>query len=145
MTMLKNILQEIEKSKSGIIRCGIMPPQLAVLAHQDKGLDLAIEIIKKHLSDNDEWIPVEKRLPEEHDSMFAKLKGTDRWSEAMFEKISDDVNVTVEYEDGTRKTTTAHILDGKWKLPNRVTKQKVVAWQPLPEPYRKDERIVNNV
>ena len=59
---------------------------------------------------------VEDGLPEERNSMFAKWKGTDKWSESMFEKISSDVNVTVEYEDGTRQTITAHTLDGKWAL-----------------------------
>ena len=55
----------------------------------------------------------------------------------MFEKISDDVNVTVEYEDGTRKTISAHTLDGQWKLPSRILKQKVIAWCSLPDPYKK--------
>lgn len=96
---------------------------------------LAKDIIRKHT--NDGWIPVEERMPEERDSMFATLKGTDKWSKGMFEKISDDVNVTVEYEDGTRKTISAHTLDGQWKLPSRILKQKVIAWCPYPEPYKK--------
>ena len=32
------------------------------------------------------WIPVSERLPEEHDSIFAKFKGTDNWKRGMFEK-----------------------------------------------------------
>lgn len=32
------------------------------------------------------WIPVKERLPEEHDSIFAKFKGTDNWKRGMFEK-----------------------------------------------------------
>lgn len=95
---------------------------------------LAKDIIRKHM--NDGWIPVEERMPEECDSMFATLKGTDKWSKGMFEKISDDVNVTVEYEDGTRKTIFAHTLDGQWNLPSRILKQKVIAWCPYPEPYK---------
>ena len=82
------------------------------------------------------WIPCSERLPEEHDSIFAKLKGTDKWYDAMFEKISDDVNVTVEFEDGTRKTMTLHTNDGKWNTGNRIAKFNVIAWQPLPEPYQ---------
>lgn len=87
---------------------------------------------------NDGWIPVEDRLPEEHNSMFAKFKGTSNWSNAMFEKTSDKVNVTIELEDGTRKTTTSYTLDGKWKVEKeqRVVKKKVIAWKPLPEPYK---------
>ena len=81
------------------------------------------------------WIACSERLPEEHDSMFAKFKGTEKWDSAMFEKISDDVNVTVEFEDGKRKTKTLHTVDGKWNGGQRGVKFKVVAWQPLPEEY----------
>ena len=85
---------------------------------------------------NGGWIPCSEQLPEEHDSMFSKLKGTDKWSDAMFEKISDDVNATVEFEDGTRKTMTLHTNDGKWNTNNRIVKFNVIAWQPLPEPFK---------
>lgn len=53
----------------------------------------------------------------------------------MFEKISDDVNVTVEYENGERKTSTLHTVDGEWKT-NSFIKFKVIAWQPLPDAYK---------
>lgn len=85
-----------------------------------------------------EWILPEERMPEEHKSIFAKFKDTPMWRSAMFEKISDDVIATVEYEDGNRKTIVMHTLDGKWKFPNKVIKQKVIAWMPLPEPYREE-------
>ncbi len=77
-----------------------------------------------------------KNMPEEHDSIFAKLKGTDKWSDVMFEKSSADVNVTIEFEDGKRTTKTLHTIDGEWNGGQRGVKFKVVAWQPLPEPYR---------
>lgn len=102
----------------------------------NRAIDLCTNIINAHIKHmNDGWIPVEERLPKEHDSIFAKWKGTDKWSKSMFEKTSGDVNVTVEYEDGKRKTITAHTVDGKWVLPNRIIKQKVIAWRPLPDPY----------
>lgn len=84
---------------------------------------------------NGGWIPCSERLPEEHDSIFAKFKGAEEWDSAMFEKISDDVNVTVEFENGKRKTKTLHTIDGKWSEGHRGVKFKVVAWQPLPEEY----------
>ena len=112
-----------------------------------EGFDEILDgIFKKYLElckdinvpSNDDWIPVEERFPEEHNSMFAKFKGTDMWGNAMFEKKSDEVNVTIELEDGTRKTTTSYTLDGKWKVEKeqRVVKKKVTAWQTLPEPYK---------
>lgn len=85
---------------------------------------------------NNGWIPCSERLPEEHETMFVKLKGTDKWDSAMPEKISDDVNVTVEFDDGTRKTKTMHTIDGKWKTDINIVKFKVIAWQPLPETYQ---------
>ena len=89
-----------------------------------------------NVSTNDRWIPVSERLPEEHDSIFAKFKGTDKWSNAMFEKESDNVNITYEFEDGTRKTATSYTIDREWKLEHRIPKKKVIAWQPLPTPYK---------
>lgn len=86
----------------------------------------------------DEWIPVEERLPEEHDSIFAKLKGTDQWHKGMFEKVSDDVNVTIEYSNGERKTITMHTKDGQWSVRNTFISFKVISWKPLPEPMRKE-------
>ena len=61
------------------------------------------------------WIPVTERLPEEHDSIFAKFKGTNKWSESMFERTSYEVIVTVKYADGTILTETAYTKDGEWK------------------------------
>ena len=86
-----------------------------------------------------DWIPCEVEMPKEHDSMFAKLKGTDKWSSGMFEKISDEVNVTIELQDGSRITRTSNTIDGKWEVEtNPWLKQKVIAWQPLPQPYKKE-------
>lgn len=82
------------------------------------------------------WISCSERLPEERDSIFAKFKGTSTWNNAMFEKTSDDVNVTIESPNGERMTRTMHTTDGKWNLNFRSIDQKIVAWQPLPDPFK---------
>lgn len=52
----------------------------------------ALDIVNTLLNDFEQdekengWIPVSERLPEEHDSIFAKFKGTDNWKRGMFEK-----------------------------------------------------------
>ena len=94
-----------------------------------------IKEIKKE-PEADPWILCSDRMPEEHDSIFADAKGTDKWKAGMFEKTSDDVNVTVEYDDGTCLVKTSHTLDGKWKVEQelKMFKPKVIAWKPLPEP-----------
>lgn len=85
-----------------------------------------------------DWIPCSEAMPEERDSMFKKFKGTNSWNRAMFERISDEVNVTVEFDDGRRITKTMHTTDKKWRK-DSITSGKVIAWMPLPEPYRGDK------
>lgn len=88
-----------------------------------------------------EWIPVSERLPDEHDSVFAKSYGTDKWNDAFWRTKSKEVLVTIEYEDGTRIVKSSHTTDGKWEVEKRfkLRKCKVVAWMPLPKPYKEKE------
>lgn len=135
------IEKRIENLKFAAKAFECMPMQELLLQAAD-----TIEALSAKLADMDRpaedcgggWIYCGdgENLPEEHDSMFTKFKGTEKWDSAMFEKISDDVNVTVEFENGQRKTKTLHTVDGKWNGGQRGVKFKVVAWQPLPEPYR---------
>ena len=88
-----------------------------------------------------EWIPVSERLPDEHDSLFAKFYGTDKWNDALWKTQSKEVLVTVEFEYGIRSVTSSYTTDDKWEIEKRVKfrKCKVVAWMPLPEPYKENE------
>lgn len=89
------------------------------------------------------WIPCNKRMPNERKNMFAKCKGTDKWKEGMFEKISDDVYVTVECKSGVRVVDIAHTVDGKWKndLLKIYPDAKIIAWFPVPEPYKGECKV----
>lgn len=84
------------------------------------------------------WIPVSQRLPEEHDSIFAKFKGTDNWKRGMFEKTSKYVIATVAFDDGTVLVEQAHTTDGIWRTDKKVLGGTVVAWMDYPEPYKED-------
>lgn len=89
------------------------------------------------------WIPVTERLPEEHDSIFAKLKGTEKWEKGMFTKVSDYVLVTVKCEDGImEKCQVAKTRDGEWKNDffRAFRSAKVIAWMPFPEPYEEERK-----
>lgn len=88
------------------------------------------------MSDN-EWIPVEKGMPEEHDSIFAKFYGTEKWCSVMWRSQSYNVLVTVEYKDGTRSTDKTRTHDGKWQFDIKDIERNVIAWMPMPEPYNK--------
>lgn len=102
-------------------------------------LEMLQELADK--ADSFEWIPVSEKLPDEHDSIFAKLYGTDKWNDMLWRKRSMEVLVTIEYEDGTRSVTSSYSIDGKWKVEKLVnlSKCKVVAWKPLPKPYKEKE------
>ena len=83
--------------------------------------------------DSMDWIKCEDKMPEERDSIFAKLKGTDKWRNAMFEKSSEDVRIVEEFEDGTRRVFHSKTIDGKWDIEKSPIKRKVTHWMPNPE------------
>lgn len=162
MNILEEILEEIESLHNKILHNKFAEK---VTEKEIVALVKAKEIIRSHMDDvpkcgdcsrrkwyqegykdgkdtnapgNDGWIPVGERLPEERDSIFAKLKNADKLSNIMFAKESDKVNITYEFEDGTRKTGTSYTVDGVWEIEQkyRAKKRKVIAWKPLPEPYK---------
>nr|DAM77805.1 MAG TPA: Protein of unknown function (DUF551) [Caudoviricetes sp.]DAQ49364.1 MAG TPA: Protein of unknown function (DUF551) [Caudoviricetes sp.] len=100
-----------------------------------------VELLLADLEENEKengWIPVSQRLPEEHDSIFAKFKGTDNWKRGMFEKTSKYVIATVAFDDGTVLVEQAHTTDGIWRTDKKVLGGTVVAWMDYPEPYKED-------
>lgn len=103
-----------------------------------------LEIIEQFQDDLEQgekengWIPVSQRLPEEHDSIFAKFKGTDNWERGMFEKTSKYVIATVVFDDGAVLVEQAHTTDGIWRTDKKVLGGTVVAWMDYPDPYKED-------
>lgn len=85
------------------------------------------------------WISVKDRLPPEHESIFAKYKGTPGWTNAMFESMSDDVRIVVRFDDGTRMVNHDYTVDGKWHCEKDkclYPKRTVTHWMenpPLPD------------
>lgn len=84
------------------------------------------------------WVKCSNRMPEEHDSIFAKLKGTDKWQSAMFEKSSDDVRIVEVFEDGTRRVYHSHTIDGKWDIEKKPMKRTITHWMPNPKLPKED-------
>lgn len=112
---------------------------LPTMEEMSKSMDLLKDLANK--ADSFEWIPVSEKMPEEHDSIFARLYGTDKWDDAFWRTKSKEVLVTIECEDGTRIVASSHTTDGKWSIEKKTTliKRKVVAWMPYPEPYKEKE------
>ena len=89
--------------------------------------------------DNEGWIYCSDSMPPEHESIFARFKGTPKWTSGMFEKTSDVVNVTVMNSKGDAVTTHATTTDGRWScdLLKIDSSNKIIAWRPLPKPCRR--------
>lgn len=124
MIELEKILEEIDLEKKRISLSRDCSNEYAVT--EISTLEKIEKIIRKHL--NDGWISVEDRLPE------------------------DDVDVLVTYADIDDENDTdicittygyaylgGHKLDYKeWRKPFEYFRvnYKVIAWKPLPKPYR---------
>lgn len=84
-----------------------------------------------------EWISVKDRLPEEHDSIFAKRYEEGSQLRGMFRKTSDEVIVSGVFEDGGRFVTTKKTHDGAW-YQTGIIPMTITHWMPLPEPSEED-------
>ena len=113
----------------------LLKEQEEQIKNRDESLEKAREEIKwlREMLKEQNWVKCSDRMPEEHDSIFAKLKGTDKWRSAMFEKSSDDVRIVEIFEDGTRRVYHSHTIDGKWDIEKQPMKRTVTHWMPNPE------------
>ena len=71
--------------------------------------------IRKALNEKpqDKWIPVSERLPERYK-----------------EVIVTDIETSGTYQ-------SRYVGNGYWECDNGTLKNRIIAWQPLPEPYQK--------
>lgn len=81
---------------------------------------LVNQIIRKHM--NDGWIPVEERLPEEKKSVLVQ-----------WEKYDRHLNVTLTYLDVMWLEDEEDVV---FETINGIPNGRVIAWRPLPDPYR---------
>lgn len=137
-----HVMREIQEDRETSLRCYEDKPTRDIVNFCYDCIEKAINDLPQDYPRNtdevERRIPVTEKMPEEHNSIFAKWKGTEHWSNAMFEKRSDEVLVTVEYPDGTRVTEATYTIDGKWKMIAKVLGGTVIAWKPFPEPYKEN-------
>ena len=96
------------------------------------------EMIKPLKCEICEWIPVSERLPKEREWIGTKKFGTTK---------SDTILMTFDV-DGTRFVKPLSLQNGKLSRPDEQTMDafykgcwKMLAWMPLPEPYREDGEV----
>ena len=130
MQRLEKILEEIDEVIERYEKNPYIDEKVTDLCY---GMNIAKDIIRKHMadvSDNDGWIPVEERLPEEEipvpklvTALVPDRKA--RWDNS--ETFSMIVDTDIYDPDYT----------GKWEY----YKKNVIAWRPLPEPYRPEGSV----
>lgn len=145
---LKEIKEEVALCQKYIDECDIFASKseheklaLKIASNCEQTLSALADEIKK-----DRWISTEEAMPEEHDSIFAKFKGTDKWCNSFWEKNSNTVLVVLasnrdgnDFVVGTGKT-----INGMWTTIPMLFKDRmhVAYWMPFPkfEPKKvKDE------
>lgn len=128
MQELEKILEEvnrlIEKHKNNAYELVAKEPLTQCYTETDieqtKVHELAVvrDIIRKHMDHaSDRWIPVEERLPEKPENGYQE----------------PEYNVMIK--DAIIPTTLKFTSKGKWK-DDLGQEYEIIAWRPLPEPYR---------
>ena len=121
MQELEKILEKIIK-KSFCVEIREYESETVVL------LDDVEEILEKHM--NDGWIPVERGLPEDDVNVLIT-----------YADIDDDQYVGIDITNYGYAYLGGNKLDYKeWRSPFEYfgSNYKVVAWRPLPEPYKQE-------
>ena len=143
MTTLEKIIERLETYKDThltehnsemCLHCKAMGNCFGIICSHCV-MDGAISIVKEAAEEhNNGWILCSEQMPKEYDNIFARYKGTEYWREGMSVKSSATVLVTIADIAGNTITTYTDTEDGKWV--GVSDKYKVIAWQPLPKPYK---------
>lgn len=126
MNVLEKILEEISKVEKEYVT-----GHKVLYALGATGMATEISgIIRSHMDDVPDnsagWIPVNERLPEENDGKYYPM-----------------LNVSTSY--GAVKCGFYRVIDKEWYIYSemhgeliKAEDKEVIAWQPLPEPYKEE-------
>jgi len=112
MNVLEKILEEIENHAIEFESFGMCDDYVSV--------GWIKEIIRSHMLENDDWVPVEERLPDR--GIYVLCCFDDGTADVLWQSWKDDKSLLL-YAD----------------IDNEI--RKVIAWQPLPEPYKPSKDI----
>lgn len=116
MNVLDKIIEEIEHE--------IMTNK-EIGRKQCEGMARAMNIIRSHMDkvENDGWIPVEERLPEDNHKEIYDMQ---------LVTLEDEEVCMGVYNNREKEWWTRKQEGERWY----TNKHNVIAWQPLPEPYK---------
>ena len=126
MQELEKILEEIDQEKKNAALS--IRHTTGYKAGQIRMAERIEKIIRKHM--NDGWIPVERGLPEDDVNVLIT-----------YADIDDDQYVGIDITNYGYAYLGGNKLDFKeWRSPFEYfgSNYKVVAWRPLPEPYKQE-------
>lgn len=138
---LKEIEKEIALCQEYIMKCDLMSRSSSPNEQEKLAFEIAsdchqtLSALAGEIEEND-WISVDEKMPEEQDSIFAKFKGTDKWCELFWERQSSTVltiltsNSEQDFVVGTGKT-----IDGEWRTTPLTLQDElhVIYWMPFPK------------
>ena len=107
MQELERIMEEIDREVKEYMEIDFGDEYNAGIKDMAK---MSKKIIRKHM--NDGWIPVEERLPEE------------------------SLNSVIGWDEYREKCCFVQYYGGRWILGADREPVNIIAWRPLPEPYR---------
>ena len=81
---------------------------------ENEAFDMAISVLKES---KEEWIPVSEGLPERYK-----------------EVIVTDIETSDTY-------LSRYIGNGYWECDNGLFKNRIIAWQPKPKPYKEEKEV----
>ena len=125
----KKLIEDIEKEIEFAMKCN-MPAMVA-------GMRQIASVIEEQPKIG-EWIPCSERLPDDGDGRFYMCT---------VENHEEDPPMFCQYEEeygfgfwnDIYDEHTLGFVDSEFKTNEELGYEKVVAWQPLPEPYRPEK------
>lgn len=103
--------------------------------------DFWLSKASKYAEMTDEWIPCSESMPEEHEEQQPIIDPvTLAEIDVRYYMASDLVQVTVESGTGRRFVCDDCKVNGRWSNFNEDLGFEVLAWQPLPEPWKGEEK-----
>ena len=130
----KKLIEDIEKEIEFAMKCN-MPAMVA-------GMRQIVSVIEEQPKIG-EWIPCSERLPDDRDNRFYMCTvGNHEEDPPMFCQYEEEYGFG--FWNDIYDEHTLGFVDSEFKTNEELGYEKVVAWMPLPKPYRPEKESEKN-